>query len=110
MRSSRPTRSVYVDSPDLRSLHLAQSRAAVIGCALSHLTLWQHVASTVNQQHLIFEDDANFVEGFVDKWNSEYYYGWPTDSYVSCFVLLDIFGWVALFLLFYYCCFIAVVR
>jgi len=39
-------------------------RRAVIGCALSHLTLWQQLAAEGTGHCLIFEDDAQLCNGF----------------------------------------------
>jgi hypothetical protein len=60
-----------------------------MGCALSHFTLWHHIARTNDQQHLILEDDAMFIEDFVDTWNSKYYYGFPLNSFVSLVDVTD---------------------
>jgi GR25 family glycosyltransferase involved in LPS biosynthesis/tetratricopeptide (TPR) repeat protein len=47
------------------------SRRGVIGCALSHYTLWkQLVADTTNEYYTIFEDDITLVDGFKEKWES----------------------------------------
>ena len=48
------------------------STAGRVGCALSHLTLWRHIASTKNQLHLVLEDDALFLDDWQAKWNREY--------------------------------------
>ena len=53
------------------------SRGGIIGCALSHYSLWKHIASTNGELHLVLEDDAEFVEGWIDKWNYEYYPSLP---------------------------------
>ena len=58
------------------------SRASVAGCALSHLALWTHIATTKGEYHLIMEDDAMPVAGWIDRWNSEYYYAMPLNSFV----------------------------
>jgi GR25 family glycosyltransferase involved in LPS biosynthesis len=39
------------------------SGTPMIAEALSHLTLWQHIATTQNEMHLVFTDDAAFVDG-----------------------------------------------
>ena len=47
------------------------SRRGIVGCALSHYTLWkQLVADTTNEYYTIFEDDITLVDGFKDKWDS----------------------------------------
>jgi hypothetical protein len=41
--------------------------------ALSHLTLWRHIASTEREFHLIIQDDALFPRvDWVSRWNDEY--------------------------------------
>ena len=50
-----------------------------VGCTLSHYELWQHIASTDNELHLILEDDAIFGENWIEKWNQEYYPELPND-------------------------------
>jgi hypothetical protein len=60
------------------------SSASRIGCALSHLALYRHIASTTNETYLILEDDAPFLrQDWVDVWNKEYYPLLPKDTYVS---------------------------
>lgn len=54
-------------------------KRGVIGCALSHFAIWRHVATTENQYHIIFEDDAQLVPNFVELWNTQYYYAQPLD-------------------------------
>jgi len=56
------------------------SRAARIGCALSHLALYRHIASTENELHLILEDDALFEDRWIEKWNQQYSRVLPSDS------------------------------
>ncbi len=51
--------------------------------ALSHLTLWRHIASTQNEMHLVLTDDAAFVDRWVSKWNEEYFNDLPHDALVS---------------------------
>ena len=47
------------------------NRRGIVGCALSHYTLWkQLVADTTNEYYTIFEDDITMVDGFKDKWDS----------------------------------------
>ena len=47
------------------------SRRGVIGCALSHYTLWkQLMADATNEYYTIFEDDITLVDGFKAKWDS----------------------------------------
>lgn len=48
------------------------SANGVVGCAMSHYSLWKHIATTKNQLHLILEDDAIFKQGWLKKWNREY--------------------------------------
>lgn len=43
-------------------------RRGIIGCALSHLTIWQEILNSVNIDYLlIFEDDAILVDDFNTK-------------------------------------------
>ncbi len=51
--------------------------------ALSHLTLWRHIAATQNEMHLVLTDDAAFVDGWMSKWNTEYGDDLPHDALVS---------------------------
>ena len=57
------------------------SSRGIIGCALSHYSLWKHIASTNGELHLVLEDDAEFVGGWIDKWNYEYYPSLPMDRF-----------------------------
>ncbi len=57
------------------------SSRGVIGCALSHYTLWKQIASTRGELHLILEDDALFVDDWIDKWNHKYYPSLPKDRF-----------------------------
>ena len=52
------------------------------GAALSHFSLWQHIASTENQHHLILEDDCHFVKHWVKKWNDVYAPEMPRGAHV----------------------------
>ena len=52
----------------------------MIGCALSHFAIWRHIATTENEFHAIFEDDAIFVEDFVAQWNARHSYALPFDA------------------------------
>lgn len=57
------------------------SRASRIGCAMSHLTLYRHIANTTNERYIIFEDDAYFADkNWINKWNAEYYPNLPSDA------------------------------
>jgi len=42
-------------------------KKSVMGCALSHFSLWRHTASSGTS--LILEDDAILVPDFIEKWN-----------------------------------------
>lgn len=45
-------------------------KKAVMGCALSHLTLWEKLANdSVAKSYLIMEDDVNFNAGWLQAWN-----------------------------------------
>ena len=57
--------------------------AARIGCALSHYTLYQHIASTEDELHLVLEDDAQFIDNWMDVWNSKMFDHLPADAFVS---------------------------
>jgi hypothetical protein len=48
--------------------------------ALSYLTLWQHIASTQNEIHLVLTEEVAFVAGRVSKWNDEYFDDLPHDA------------------------------
>ncbi len=63
-------------------------QAGVVGCALSHYELWQHIASTDNELHLIVEDDAIFGENWIEKWNQNYFPELPANRFVAVFVAL----------------------
>ena len=49
--------------------------------ALSHLTLWRHIAATKNEMHLVLTDSTEFVDGWVSKWNGEYVDDLPHDVF-----------------------------
>ena len=52
-----------------------------VGCALSHYTLYQHIANASTPGlHLVLEDDGEFVKDWVKKWNFYYYPELPSDS------------------------------
>lgn len=55
-------------------------RRGIVACALSHLSLWEHIAATKNQTHLIFEDDAVFAPNFKATWNQKYANALPLDA------------------------------
>lgn len=44
--------------------------AGAIGCALSHIALWQHMVDKGIQLMVIFEDDANVPDDFVSRANN----------------------------------------
>jgi len=48
--------------------------AAIIGCALSHYSIWQQLVSNPNRTEddyvMIFEDDVVFDRDFIKKWKS----------------------------------------
>lgn len=50
--------------------------SAVIGCALSHYSLWQQLAENNDKKRndymMILEDDVRFDDNFVSKWNTIY--------------------------------------
>ena len=56
------------------------SRRGVMGCALSHLALWRHIATTTDEYHLILEDDVVLNPTLIDTWNELYYYALPSDA------------------------------
>lgn len=56
------------------------SRRGLVGQALSHFTLWRHAAATLDQFHLIMEDDAELTPGFVQRWNDAYQHAFPPDA------------------------------
>lgn len=43
------------------------NRRAIIGCALSHVTLWKKLASSDQPCFLIMEDDVEWADNFPDK-------------------------------------------
>ena len=47
------------------------SSATRIGCALSHYTLYRHIAATNNELHLVLEDDSQFIDDWIDVWNDD---------------------------------------
>ena len=62
-------------TPELQRLfhdNRFNSLVGIIGAAMSHYSLWKHIATTENQHHLIIEDDANCIPDFADVWNREY--------------------------------------
>jgi GR25 family glycosyltransferase involved in LPS biosynthesis/tetratricopeptide (TPR) repeat protein len=44
------------------------SRKGVIGCALSHYTLWKQLVASDSEYYTIFEDDIKLCDGFKAKW------------------------------------------
>ena len=55
-------------------------RRGIVACALSHFSLWSYIASTENQFHIIFEDDAVFSGDLVALWNQRYSFALPLDA------------------------------
>ena len=53
-----------------------------MGCALSHHYVNEHIARTKNEWHLVFEDDAEFKEDWMDMWNEDMYPLMPKDAFV----------------------------
>jgi GR25 family glycosyltransferase involved in LPS biosynthesis len=49
------------------------SHASQIGCPMSHLSVWQRIASSNCKLCLVLEDDALFSDRWIDTWNHEYY-------------------------------------
>ena len=47
-----------------------QWNKAIIGCVLSHLALWKHIASSKNPYHVILEDDVRLEKGW-ETWNND---------------------------------------
>lgn len=46
-------------------------KKAIMGCALSHLTLWEKLANDkVAKSYLIMEDDVNLPNGWLNHWNN----------------------------------------
>ena len=70
----------YLDG--LFNRNIFGSGTPMIAEALSHLTLWRHIATTQNEIHLVLTDDAAFVDGWVTKWNDEYVDDLPHDAFV----------------------------
>ena len=71
-------------SPELQRIfgkNKVNSRAALLACSISHIKLWRHIASTKNEMHLVFEDDAVFEEDWIKKWNREYYQDMPHNAF-----------------------------
>lgn len=58
------------------------SRRGLIGQALSHLQIWSHIADSVDEFHLILEDDVVFDAGFQDLWNTAMHHAFPIDSQI----------------------------
>lgn len=49
------------------------NKGGVLGCLLSHLDLWTFLAaSNVLNEIIIFEDDVEFYDGFVNNWKQCY--------------------------------------
>jgi hypothetical protein len=50
--------------------------------ALSHYTMWQHIADwTTDEMHLVMEDGVEFASAdWISKWNNEYYPDLPDDA------------------------------
>jgi GR25 family glycosyltransferase involved in LPS biosynthesis len=47
----------------------------VLGCALSHINIWKELANSdldENAIYIVFEDDVEFEENFVVRWNNTY--------------------------------------
>lgn len=55
-------------------------RRGIVACALSHFSLWSYIASTTNEFHLIFEDDAVLPPNFITQWNEKYSFAMPLDA------------------------------
>ena len=54
-----------------------------MACSLSHYSLWkQLVMDKAASNYLILEDDAVFLDGFVDRWNNEFSRFIPDDYYL----------------------------
>jgi GR25 family glycosyltransferase involved in LPS biosynthesis len=45
------------------------NRRSFVACALSHLAVWQEAAAADTGQFLVFEDDAELVEDFADRFD-----------------------------------------
>ena len=67
-----------------------KSNPGMMGCNLSHMKLWQHIAQTKNELHFILEDDARFEADWVNKWNNEFYPDLPKDAFAHAFILYDV--------------------
>ncbi len=61
--------------------NLFESDKAVMINALNHLNVWRHIAQTNNELHLVLEDEAIFVDNWIEKWNSEYFPDLPSDAF-----------------------------
>ena len=55
-------------------------RRGIVACALSHFSLWLHIAATQNEFHLVFEDDALLSPNFISEWNAKYSFALPLDA------------------------------
>ena len=79
MASAGIDRYTFIEAVDGKTLQLTPtlartfkgndfgSRKAVMGCALSHYTLWQALAKDARAYSIIFEDDVNLCADFTRK-------------------------------------------
>lgn len=51
-----------------------------ISATLSHYGLWQHIAATHNELHLVLEDDAKFSKNFISSWNDRISHALPKNA------------------------------
>ena len=56
------------------------SKRTLLACSWSHYKLWQHIAATKDEYHMIFEDDGIFVSDFIQQWNEKYAPNMPCDA------------------------------
>eukprot|EP00039_Didymoeca_costata_P014958 m.247400 g.247400 ORF g.247400 m.247400 type:complete len:396 (-) comp16126_c0_seq30:1354-2541(-) len=56
------------------------SARGIIGTALSHFSLWRHIATIETQFHMVFEDDAKFLGGYEKLWNTQFINAMPLDA------------------------------
>ena len=56
-------KAVVIDSKETENSHLTNE---IIGCALSHITLWKTIVKKELKSAVIFEDDMFLIEGWQD--------------------------------------------
>lgn len=53
---------------DLFNKNQFQWKKSVIGCNLSHISVWTKIAMSTGKYYLVLEDDVRFVKGWLTKW------------------------------------------